>query len=168
LRRRAGNGAPPMARSRQRRDACVLADEFLFTCTPSIRYTRLTILFINQAAKDSPPLSCLALRSINLKSVNLLTLRITNMKSLMIAIALVGTTATASAFAQSSPPAPQQPAAATQMAQNSSADVQQDGQWVPPDAQANTGKTRAQVYQELVHAEQDGELNYLNSTIYSH
>jgi hypothetical protein len=39
---------------------------------------------------------------------------------------------------------------------------------VPPDAQANTGKTRAQVYQELVHAEQDGELNYLNSTIYSH
>ncbi|MEW6344661.1 MAG: DUF4148 domain-containing protein [Pseudomonadota bacterium] len=90
------------------------------------------------------------------------------MKSLMIAIALVGTTATASAFAQSSPPAPQQPAAATQMAQNSSADVQQDGQWVPPDAQANTGKTRAQVYQELVHAEQDGELNYLNSTIYSH
>ncbi|MFP3248282.1 MAG: DUF4148 domain-containing protein [Paraburkholderia sp.] len=80
------------------------------------------------------------------------------MKSLMIAIALVGTTATASAFAQSSPPAPQQPAA----------DVQQDGQWVPPDAQANTGKTRAQVYQELVHAEQDGELNYLNSTIYSH
>ncbi|MGF6675455.1 DUF4148 domain-containing protein [Paraburkholderia sp. WSM4174] len=29
-------------------------------------------------------------------------------------------------------------------------------------------KTRAQVYQELVHAEQDGQLAYLNSTIYAH
>ncbi|SDH14048.1 DUF4148 domain-containing protein [Paraburkholderia phenazinium] len=90
------------------------------------------------------------------------------MKTLMIAIAFVGATATASAFAQSSPSTTQQPAAATQMAQNSSAAVQQDGQWVPPDGEASAGKTRAQVYQELVHAEQDGELNYLNSTIYAH
>jgi hypothetical protein len=29
-------------------------------------------------------------------------------------------------------------------------------------------KTRAQVYHELVQAEQDGQLNYLNSTLYSH
>jgi hypothetical protein len=168
LRRRVGNAAPATACSRWRCDGYLLADEFLFTFTPSIRYTRLTILLINQAATDFPLLSFLALRSINLKSVNLYTLRITNMKSLMIAIALAGTAASASAFAQSSPSTPQQPAAATQMAQNSSTAVQQDGQWVPPDAQANVGKTRAQVYQELVHAEQDGELNYLNSTIYSH
>lgn len=90
------------------------------------------------------------------------------MKFMTIAIALVGATATASAFAQSNPSTPQQPAATTQMAQNSSAAMQQDGQWVPPDGQATAGKTRAQVYQELVHAEQDGQLNYLNSTIYAH
>lgn len=90
------------------------------------------------------------------------------MKFMTIAIALVGATATASAFAQSNASYPQQPAAVAQMAQNSPAPVQQDGQWVPPDGQATAGKTRAQVYRELVHAEQDGELDYLNSTIYAH
>jgi hypothetical protein len=39
---------------------------------------------------------------------------------------------------------------------------------VPPYGQPTVGKTRAQVYQELVHAEQDGQLNYLNSTVYAH
>jgi hypothetical protein len=90
------------------------------------------------------------------------------MKSLMIAIALVGATATASAFAQTSAPATQQPAAAAQLAQNSNAAVEQAGQWEPPYGSAQAPKTRAQVYQELVHAEQDGQLQYLNSTIYEH
>lgn len=39
--------------------------------------------------------------------------------------------------------------------------VQSYGQPVPE-------KTRAQVYQELVQAEQDGQLKYLNSTLYAH
>jgi hypothetical protein len=90
------------------------------------------------------------------------------MKSLMIATAFVGATATASAFAQTSAPAAQQPAATAQLAQNSYSAADQAGQWVSPEAQESTGKTRAQVYQELVHAEQDGQLQYLNSTIYEH
>jgi Domain of unknown function (DUF4148) len=90
------------------------------------------------------------------------------MKSMTIAIAFVGATATASAFAQSNASSSQQPVAATQVAANTTTDVAQAGQWVPPYGQATTGKTRAQVYQELVHAEQDGQLNYLNSTIYAH
>jgi hypothetical protein len=38
------------------------------------------------------------------------------------------------------------------------------------DWNANHGltKTRAQVYQELVHAQQDGQLDYLNRTVYAH
>jgi Domain of unknown function (DUF4148) len=62
------------------------------------------------------------------------------MKYLMISIALVGATATASAFAQS----------------NSSY------------GQPAAGKTRAQVYQELVQAQQNGQLTHLNKTIYEH
>jgi hypothetical protein len=80
------------------------------------------------------------------------------MKYLMIAIAFVGATATASAFAQTS----------AQLAQNSNSTVEQAGQWVPPYGEEQAPKTRAQVYQELVHAEQDGQMQYLNSTIYEH
>ncbi|HEY2023361.1 DUF4148 domain-containing protein [Paraburkholderia sp.] len=43
----------------------------------------------------------------------------------------------------------------------------QPGQWVPPYDEAVQPKTRAQVYQELVHAEKDGQLAYLNSTVYA-
>jgi hypothetical protein len=46
--------------------------------------------------------------------------------------------------------------------------VTQPGQWVPPYGQPVPEKTRAQVYQELVQAEQDGQLAYLNSTLYAH
>ncbi|WP_144154309.1 DUF4148 domain-containing protein [Paraburkholderia sp. BCC1885] len=90
------------------------------------------------------------------------------MKTLLIAIAFVGATATASAFAQTTATENQQTAASTQVAANSGSPMGQAGQWVSPDAQANTGKTRAQVYQELVQAEKDGQLDYLNSTIYAH
>jgi hypothetical protein len=42
------------------------------------------------------------------------------------------------------------------------------GSWAAPYGQATGEKTRAQVYQELVHAEKDGQLAYLNSTLYAH
>jgi len=45
--------------------------------------------------------------------------------------------------------------------------VAQAGQWVPPYGQAVQPKTRAQVYHELVQAEKDGQMAYLNSTLYS-
>ncbi|MFM0735527.1 DUF4148 domain-containing protein [Paraburkholderia sediminicola] len=91
------------------------------------------------------------------------------MKSLTLAIAFIGATATASAFAQSTTaPAQQTAAPAMQVAQNSTAAAGAAGSWVPPYGQATGGKTRAQVYQELVHAEKDGQLAYLNSTLYAH
>jgi hypothetical protein len=40
------------------------------------------------------------------------------------------------------------------------------GQWVPSDETSN--KTRAQVYGELIKAQQDGQLAYLNETVYAH
>ncbi|HDR8963350.1 DUF4148 domain-containing protein [Burkholderia vietnamiensis] len=46
--------------------------------------------------------------------------------------------------------------------------TQAAGQWVPPYGQAMHEKTRAEVYAELVHAEQDGQIKYLDSTLYSH
>lgn len=80
------------------------------------------------------------------------------MKISMITLACAGLLATGSAFAAQTAPS-------TQSAQTT---VQNAGQWVPPYGQAVAPKTRAQVYQELVHAEQDGQLDYLNSTLYSH
>ena len=90
------------------------------------------------------------------------------MKTLMIAVAFVGAVATASAFAQSAPSSTQQPVATTQVAANSTSVTGEAGQWAAPSAEASGGKTRAQVYQELVHAEQDGQLDQLTATIYSH
>ncbi|AWV01931.1 hypothetical protein DM992_20805 [Burkholderia sp. JP2-270] len=46
--------------------------------------------------------------------------------------------------------------------------TQAAGQWVPPYGQPIHEKTRAEVRAELVHAEQDGQLKYLNSTLYAH
>ena len=94
------------------------------------------------------------------------------MKALMIIAALTGVVATTSAFAQT--PAPtdssqaSQPAAATQVASNDTAPTVAPGGWVPPYGQAVHEKTRAEVYHELVQAEQDGQLAYLNSTLYAH
>ena len=92
------------------------------------------------------------------------------MKSLTLAIAFIGATATASAFAQSTPAPTQQTATpAMQVAANGTSTTGSvAGSWVAPYGQATTGKTRAQVYQELVHAEKDGQLAYLNSTLYAH
>ena len=94
------------------------------------------------------------------------------MKALMIIAALTGVVATSSAFAQTSAPASgapaSQPAATTQVAANDTAPTVAPGGWVPPYGQAVHEKTRAEVYQELVQAEQDGQLAYLNSTLYAH
>jgi hypothetical protein len=86
------------------------------------------------------------------------------MKTLMIAAALAGLATTTSAFAQSANvgTASAQPAAVTQVAATA------QGNWVPPYGQPVVQKTRAQVYHELVQAEQDGQLAYLNSTLYAH
>lgn len=89
------------------------------------------------------------------------------MKALKIA-ALLSILATGTAFAQSNP------ANASTTADNSTATVAmsnvtpQNGTWVPPNGQAIAPKTRAEVYGELVQAEKDGQLAYLNSTLYAH
>jgi hypothetical protein len=91
------------------------------------------------------------------------------MKSLTLAIAFIGLTATASAFAQSTTAPQQQNAAPSmQVAANATPTVSAAGTWVAPYGQPTVGKTRAQVYRELLHAEKDGQLAYLNSTIYAH
>ncbi len=93
------------------------------------------------------------------------------MKTLMIIAALAGVVTTTSAFAQTSAPAgtqTSQPAATTQVAANDTAPTVAPGTWVPPYGQPVHEKTRAEVYHELVQAEQDGQLAYLNSTLYAH
>ncbi|MEA3121800.1 MAG: hypothetical protein QOH33_1358 [Paraburkholderia sp.] len=83
------------------------------------------------------------------------------MKRLLIAVALVAGSASISAFAQSSQPTTI--AAQTQSNATSSA----TGQWTPPDGSPVQQKTRAQVYQDLIHSEKDGQIAYLNSTVYA-
>lgn len=93
------------------------------------------------------------------------------MKTLMIIAALAGTVVTTSAFAQTSAPAAgaqANQAATTQVASSDTASTAATGAWVPPYGQPVAQKTRAQVYHELVQAEQDGQLAYLNSTLYAH
>jgi Domain of unknown function (DUF4148) len=85
------------------------------------------------------------------------------MKTLTITT-LLGLAISTSAFAQSQA----QPTDALPSNVNNAKVVAQTGQWVPPDGQTIAPKTRAQVYQELVEAEKDGQLAYLNSTVYAH
>jgi hypothetical protein len=88
------------------------------------------------------------------------------MKTLMIAT-ILSIAVTTPAFAQTAPAqgATSQPYTAPA---NAAMTTAQNGAWVPPEGQAIAPKTRAQVYQELVQAEQDGQLAYLNSTVYAH
>ncbi|MFP6559024.1 DUF4148 domain-containing protein [Paraburkholderia sp. B3] len=67
----------------------------------------------------------------------------------------------ASAHAQTATQSAQPANAATAAATANSAVMPAYGQPVHE-------KTRAEVYQELVRAEQDGQLKYLNSTLYAH
>ena len=75
--------------------------------------------------------------------------------------ALAGILVSSAAFAQSNPSMNDAATTAQQPQQSQS-------QWVSPDSQPLAGKTRAEVYQELVHAEQDGQLATLNRTVYAH
>jgi hypothetical protein len=90
------------------------------------------------------------------------------MKIMMIAalVSLAATTGTA--FAQSTPGSNNAQPAQTTTTFTNGATPDQNGQWVPPDGQPIAGETRAQVYHELVKAEQDGQLAYLNHTLYAH
>jgi len=93
------------------------------------------------------------------------------MKTMMIALAFSGLAATTgSAFAQSTAPAQAAAQAPNQAAAQAPAPtlLAQTGQWVPPDGQTIQPKTRAEVYQDLVKSEQDGQLDYLNRTLYWH
>jgi curli biogenesis system outer membrane secretion channel CsgG len=86
------------------------------------------------------------------------------MKTVMIAALISIAATTGTAFAQSTPGSTN-----AQAAQSiNSATLAQNGQWVPPEGQPIAEKTRAQVYHSLVHAEQDGQLAHLNSTLYAH
>ena len=82
------------------------------------------------------------------------------MKHLFFALALVASSTCVSAFAQTPSPA-QTTNGSAQVASNDA------DQWVAPYSQAPVSKTRAQVYNELVQAERDGQLAALNSTIYA-
>jgi len=82
------------------------------------------------------------------------------MKHLFFAFALVASSTCVSAFAQTPSPA-QTTNGSAQVASNDA------DQWVAPYSQAPVSKTRAQVYNELVQAERDGQLAALNSTIYA-
>ncbi|WP_122158037.1 DUF4148 domain-containing protein [Paraburkholderia sp.] len=88
------------------------------------------------------------------------------MKAIKIA-ALLGILATSSAFAQSNQATAATSNDAPSTVAMSNATPQDAGTWVPP-SQAMAPKTRAQVYGELVQAEKDGQLNYLNTVVYAH
>lgn len=92
------------------------------------------------------------------------------MKQLMIALTLAGFAVTGSAFAQSttSGSTANNTAKVASSTAPSTASNATTGQWTPPYGQTVAPKTRAQVYQELVQAEKDGQLAYLNSTVYAH
>ncbi|MFP3588228.1 DUF4148 domain-containing protein [Paraburkholderia sp. SIMBA_055] len=81
---------------------------------------------------------------------------------------LIASTAFAQSAPSNSPANAHQFNGAPQVASNAASPTSATGGWVAPYGQPVAGKTRAQVYQELVHAEQDGQLAYLNSTIYAH
>jgi len=69
-------------------------------------------------------------------------------KALIPAVVFASALATAPAFAQST------------------YQTAQAGQWAQPSGQQSMQKTRAQVYQELVEARQNGQMDHLNATVY--
>lgn len=82
------------------------------------------------------------------------------MKHLILAFAVVAGAVCAPVFAQMQP-SPQTTNASPQIPSNDA------DQSAAPHGQTITPKTRAQVYQELVQAEHDGQLATLNSTVYA-
>jgi Domain of unknown function (DUF4148) len=87
------------------------------------------------------------------------------MKYSLFALALVTGVTCASAFAQSAP-ATQQPAQNTATVASNGASAAGQS-WASTYGETTAPKTRAQVYNELVQAERDGEMQYLDSTVYA-
>lgn len=79
------------------------------------------------------------------------------MKTAIFATAILAVLTASPAFAQT-----------TQTAANTAPQVSQTASWTAPGQSYGEEKTRAQVRQELIHAEKDGQLAYLNQTLYSH
>jgi hypothetical protein len=71
------------------------------------------------------------------------------------------------ALAQSQPSTPEQPSLPVNTGMTLQSGASQEIPWVSPDDNRQ-GKTRAQVEQELIQAQQDGQLAYLNKTVYAH
>jgi hypothetical protein len=80
------------------------------------------------------------------------------MKLALIAIALIAGSASVCSFAQTAP---------AQLDNGTPQTVSNDAT-AAPYGQPTEQKTRAQVYQELVQAERDGQMAYLDSTVYAH
>lgn len=70
-------------------------------------------------------------------------------------------------LAQSQPSTPEQPSLPPNSGMTVQSGASQGIPWVSPDDNRR-GKTRAQVEQELIQAQQDGQLAYLNKTVYAH
>ena len=85
------------------------------------------------------------------------------MKKLALTYLVLGSFAAGSAFADTATPAPSNAPAATQ----TTTTVAQ-ASWSATDPQSAQGETRGEVYHDLVHAKQDGEMASLNSTLYAH
>lgn len=86
------------------------------------------------------------------------------MKALLLTIALATASLTTSAFAQTTVT----PAASVAATSNAPMMVAQSSPWSGSPGMAMPEKTHAQVYRSLVHAEQDGQLAYLDKNVYAH
>jgi hypothetical protein len=89
------------------------------------------------------------------------------MKIIMLA-ALIGLAASSTAFAQTTTGSSDPHSGSANSSFTTASTTDQGGQWVAPYGQPVAGRTRAQVYQRLVKAEQDGQLSYLDKTVYAH
>jgi|HubBroStandDraft_5_1064220.scaffolds.fasta_scaffold389782_3 hypothetical protein len=87
---------------------------------------------------------------------------------IVILAAFIGLAASSTAFAQTTTGSTDPHAAAAASSFTTASTSDQGGQWVAPYGQPVAGRTRAQVYQRLVQAEQDGQLSHLDSTVYAH
>lgn len=81
---------------------------------------------------------------------------------------LISLAASGSAFAQTTPGSTNPNQSANASTSGTTSTLAQNSQRVAPYGQPAAEETHAQVYQQLVHSEQDGHLAYLNKTLYAH
>ncbi|SDH96412.1 hypothetical protein [Paraburkholderia phenazinium] len=89
------------------------------------------------------------------------------MKIVMLA-AFISLAASTSAFAQTATGSNNPQSASGNSSFTTASTSDQAGQWVAPYGQPVAAKSRTQVYNSLVRAERDGQLSYLDSTLYAH